>query len=139
LKLLGHEVAVAHDGLRALEVAREFRPEVALLDVGLLHIDSYELARQTGLLRWKLRHEAPLECLRERGKVAIFSPLPGRQCLHLLFECFDVLGPEARIHHTGVLGKDGGYRRVYLRLLGWFHPNFSCDYDPCSDANLLIN
>ena len=35
LKLQGHEVAVAFDGRTALEVAREFRPDVALLDVGL--------------------------------------------------------------------------------------------------------
>src|SRR3954447_5587065 len=46
LKLLGHEVAVAFDGRRALEVAREFRPDVALLDVGLPHLDGYELARR---------------------------------------------------------------------------------------------
>ena len=46
LELQGHEVAVAFDGRQALEVAREFRPEVALLDVGLPHIDGYELARQ---------------------------------------------------------------------------------------------
>jgi CheY-like chemotaxis protein len=45
LKSHGHEVAVAHDGQRALEVAREFRPDVALLDVGLPRIDGYELAR----------------------------------------------------------------------------------------------
>src|SRR3954452_19764897 len=46
LELHGHEVAVAFDGRRTLEVAREFRPEVALLDVGLPHIDGYELARR---------------------------------------------------------------------------------------------
>src|SRR3954453_18237037 len=46
LVLHGHEVAVAFDGLRALEVAREFRPDVALLDVGLPGIDGYELARR---------------------------------------------------------------------------------------------
>src|SRR3954469_24699157 len=45
LQFLGHEVAVAFDGRQALEVAREFRPDVALLDVGLPHIDGYELAR----------------------------------------------------------------------------------------------
>ena len=42
----GHEVQVAFDGLRALEVARAFRPDVALLDVGLPGIDGYELARR---------------------------------------------------------------------------------------------
>jgi CheY-like chemotaxis protein len=46
LQLLGHEVAVAFDGLRALEVARAFRPDVALLDVGLPGINGYELARR---------------------------------------------------------------------------------------------
>src|SRR6478672_8238138 len=46
LVLQGHEVAVAFDGRQALEVAREFRPDVALLDVGLPYIDGYELARQ---------------------------------------------------------------------------------------------
>ncbi|MFO0888678.1 MAG: response regulator [Isosphaeraceae bacterium] len=46
LELLGYEVAVALDGRQALEVAREFRPDVALLDVGLPHIDGYELARR---------------------------------------------------------------------------------------------
>ena len=46
LELQGHEVAVAFDGRQALEVAREFRPDVALLDVGLPHIDGYELARR---------------------------------------------------------------------------------------------
>src|SRR3954447_22282984 len=46
LKLQGHEVAVAFDGRRALEVARDFRPDVALLDVGLPHIDGYELAKR---------------------------------------------------------------------------------------------
>src|SRR3954449_2985098 len=46
LELHGHEVAVAFDGRRALEVAREFRPDVALLDVGLPGIHGYELARR---------------------------------------------------------------------------------------------
>src|SRR3954464_9181174 len=46
LELQGHEVAVAFDGCRALEVARDFRPDVALLDVGLPHIDGYELAKR---------------------------------------------------------------------------------------------
>jgi signal transduction histidine kinase len=43
---LGYEVSVAHDGLEALAVAERFRPEVALLDIGLPSIDGYELARR---------------------------------------------------------------------------------------------
>ena len=46
LKLRGHEVELAFDGLQALEVARAFRPDVVLLDVNLPGIDGYELARR---------------------------------------------------------------------------------------------
>ncbi len=46
LEHLGHELAMAHDGERALELAREFRPDVALLDIGLPVIDGYEVARR---------------------------------------------------------------------------------------------
>jgi signal transduction histidine kinase len=43
---LGHEVRVAHDGPSALDMARRFRPEVCLLDIGLPVMDGYELARR---------------------------------------------------------------------------------------------
>jgi PAS domain S-box-containing protein len=46
LRSLGHETRVAHDGLRALEIAREFRPEVILLDIGMPGMDGYEVARR---------------------------------------------------------------------------------------------
>ena len=48
---LGHEIRTAFDGPTALQQAREFRPEVALLDLGLPVMDGYELAehlRRTG-------------------------------------------------------------------------------------------
>jgi PAS domain S-box-containing protein len=51
LGLSGHEVRVAHDGEEALVTAREHRPEVMLLDIGLPGMDGYELAtrlRQEG-------------------------------------------------------------------------------------------
>jgi PAS domain S-box-containing protein len=41
---LGHEVQTAHDAPTALRLARAFRPEVALLDIGLPVMDGYELA-----------------------------------------------------------------------------------------------
>jgi two-component system, sensor histidine kinase len=40
----GHEVTVAHSAWQALEAARCFSPEVALLDIGLPGMDGYELA-----------------------------------------------------------------------------------------------
>jgi DNA-binding response OmpR family regulator len=46
LRSQGHEVEVAFDGREGLERAREFRPDVVLLDVGLPHVDGYELARR---------------------------------------------------------------------------------------------
>jgi PAS domain S-box-containing protein len=46
LRSLGHESRVAHDGARALEIAREFRPEVILLDIGMPGMDGYEVARR---------------------------------------------------------------------------------------------
>jgi two-component system CheB/CheR fusion protein len=46
LELLGHRVRVAHDGLDALEAAREQRPDIMLVDIGLPGIDGYEVARR---------------------------------------------------------------------------------------------
>ena len=46
LKLLGHDVAVAHDGFEAIEVARGYNPEFILLDIGLPGMSGYEVASQ---------------------------------------------------------------------------------------------
>jgi PAS domain S-box-containing protein len=51
LHALGYRTAVAHDGPQALQVAAEFEPEIALLDIGLPVMDGYELA---GRLRGRL-------------------------------------------------------------------------------------
>lgn len=45
LELLGHEVRVAYDGTEGLTVARGFRPEVVLCDIGLPSMDGYQVAR----------------------------------------------------------------------------------------------
>jgi CheY-like chemotaxis protein len=41
----GHEVKVVHDAREVVAVADRFRPDVAILDIGLPHIDGYQLAR----------------------------------------------------------------------------------------------
>src|SRR5262249_14722787 len=46
LELNGHEVRLARDGPTALEAARDFRPEIVLLDIGLPRMDGYEVARR---------------------------------------------------------------------------------------------
>jgi two-component system CheB/CheR fusion protein len=41
-----HDVRVAHDGVQALAVARAFKPQLALLDIGLPEMSGYELAQR---------------------------------------------------------------------------------------------
>jgi signal transduction histidine kinase/DNA-binding response OmpR family regulator len=46
LRLEGHQVACAYDGTSAVELADSFRPNAAVLDLGLPGIDGYEVARR---------------------------------------------------------------------------------------------
>lgn len=46
LRTIGHTCATAVDAAEALRVAVEFKPNVALLDIGLPGIDGYALAAQ---------------------------------------------------------------------------------------------
>jgi len=52
LRLSGHTVWVAHTGPDALALAREHRPEVMLLDIGLPGMDGYELASELRQEEW---------------------------------------------------------------------------------------
>ena len=45
LSLFGHEVRVAYDGLAAIRLAEEFKPRVAVLDIGMPGTNGYEVAR----------------------------------------------------------------------------------------------
>ncbi len=45
LRMAGHDVHTAHDGLAALQIASTFHPDVALLDIGLPGLDGYGVAR----------------------------------------------------------------------------------------------
>ena len=46
LECYGYQVRAAEDGLRGLDAVREFRPDLALVDIGLPGIDGYEVARR---------------------------------------------------------------------------------------------
>ena len=45
LTTLGHDVRVAHNGMDAQTIVREFQPEFAFLDIGLPGLNGYDLAR----------------------------------------------------------------------------------------------
>ena len=45
LEAIGHESHLIHDGRQALQAAREFGPDVVLLDIGLPGMDGYEVCR----------------------------------------------------------------------------------------------
>jgi CheY-like chemotaxis protein len=49
LLMEGHEVRTAHDGLKGLEAALEYRPDVVLLDIGLPGLNGYEVAKRIRL------------------------------------------------------------------------------------------
>jgi CheY-like chemotaxis protein len=42
---LGHDTRVVRESPRVMSAAREFRPDVAFLDIGMPDIDGFELAR----------------------------------------------------------------------------------------------
>jgi CheY-like chemotaxis protein len=52
LRLSGHDVLVAHTGVDALNVVREERPDVAVLDIGMPDLSGYEVARRVRLEPW---------------------------------------------------------------------------------------
>ncbi len=52
LEIAGHTVREAYDGPEALEAAREFQPEVLLLDIGLPTLDGYEVCRRVREESW---------------------------------------------------------------------------------------
>lgn len=46
LQAKGHEVETADCGMKAIERAQVFRPQIVLLDIGLPDIDGYETAKR---------------------------------------------------------------------------------------------
>jgi CheY-like chemotaxis protein len=45
LRLAGHDIHTAHDGLEAVQAAATFRPDVVLLDIGMPKMNGYKVAR----------------------------------------------------------------------------------------------
>jgi CheY-like chemotaxis protein len=50
--MAGHEVHTAHDGHAALAAAREHRPDIAILDIGMPDLSGYEVARAIRREAW---------------------------------------------------------------------------------------
>lgn len=46
LEMEGFEVRIAHEGMAALKIAQEFRPDVVLLDIGLPGMNGFEVANR---------------------------------------------------------------------------------------------
>jgi CheY-like chemotaxis protein len=46
LRALGHDVQTAYDGLTAVQVAFDYKPDVVLLDIGLPFLNGYEVAKR---------------------------------------------------------------------------------------------
>ena len=55
IKMMGHECQFAINGFAGIQIAREFRPDVILLDIGLPDVRGDDIARQ---LRWEPGLEA---------------------------------------------------------------------------------
>ena len=52
LQLEGHEVRTAFDGLDAIALAEEFRPDVAMLDIGMPRLNGYDVVREIRKAEW---------------------------------------------------------------------------------------
>jgi signal transduction histidine kinase/ActR/RegA family two-component response regulator len=63
LELAGHDVKVAHSGKGALDAGASYRPDIAILDIGMPDMSGYEVARSARRESW--------------GKSAYFVALTG--------------------------------------------------------------
>lgn len=52
LKMMGHEVRTAHDGLEGVETAAAFRPDLILLDIGMPKLNGYDACRRIREQPW---------------------------------------------------------------------------------------
>jgi CheY-like chemotaxis protein len=52
LRLMGNDVRTVHDGIKAVEEAAVFRPDVILLDIGMPRLNGYEAAKLIREQQW---------------------------------------------------------------------------------------
>lgn len=52
LRMSGHIVHIAHDGIAAIELAREHRPDVLVLDIGMPGLNGYQVAQHVRAQPW---------------------------------------------------------------------------------------
>ena len=96
LELNGYEVRTAHEGAAALDLARSFKPNVILLDIGLPGIDGYEVARRlrglTGMDKMVLLAMTGYAQDREKSRLAGFDdhmikPVSPDELLRVISNC----------------------------------------------------
>lgn len=52
LKLIGNEVAIAHDGMEAVETASQFRPQLILMDLGMPRLNGFDATHRIREQPW---------------------------------------------------------------------------------------
>lgn len=101
LRAVGHEVTSAADGAAGIAAARQLRPDIAILDIGLPQMDGYEVARR---LRALPDRPAPRlialtgygrEPDLQRGREAGFALYLTKPLLDRLIETIETWGREA--------------------------------------------
>jgi CheY-like chemotaxis protein len=80
LRLQGYDAQAAYDGLHAVELARSFKPDLALLDIDMPVMDGYVAAK---LLRQEQSRGAPLVLIAHTGRT---TPADARTALQAGFD-----------------------------------------------------
>jgi CheY-like chemotaxis protein len=126
LRLWGHEVEAAEDGLHGVEKALEWRPDAAVVDIGLPLLDGYEVARR---LRRELDDHIYLVALTGYGQpedrkralqagfdVHLVKPVDPEQLKGLLTHCAEIVRwAEDAVQRSQALRSESSALRQRLR------------------------